>query len=89
MSRVSRFGLLVNDLHRHPLAYHSIKAIVRLLSMSSMIVNDAPISVHRGFVRSELNAIAASSGLKEHRVRWHIPFRWSLSTLRKRDENSI
>ncbi|NNE33751.1 MAG: methyltransferase domain-containing protein [Rhodothermales bacterium] len=83
MNRVGKHGILINDLHRHPIAYYLIKVIVRVLGMPPMIVNDAPISVHRGFVRDELVKIASSAELRNSSVRWHLPFRWSVSTLVK------
>ncbi len=81
MDRVARDGLLVNDLHRHPLAYYGILAPARLLPVSPMFRHDAPMSVLRGFRRTDLEAIARSAGLEAPRIRWHWAFRWSLSTL--------
>ncbi len=45
--------LLINDLERHPLAYHSIKWITHFFSKSYLVKNDAPLSVLRGFKTSE------------------------------------
>ncbi|WP_089718339.1 methyltransferase domain-containing protein [Candidatus Entotheonella palauensis] len=46
--------IIINDLHRHPLAYYSIIGLSRLLSFSPMFQHDGPISVLRGFQRSDL-----------------------------------
>lgn len=81
MRRVSRLGILVNDLHRHPLAYAGIWLLTRGLSFSPMVQHDAPLSVRRGFSRSELRALACRAGASRPRVRWHWAFRWTLSTL--------
>lgn len=81
MDRVSRLGVLVNDLHRHPLAYAGIWALSRLLRMSPMVQHDGPISVRRGFRRAELQTLAHRAGLSPPTVRWHWAFRWTLSTL--------
>ena len=80
MDRVSGMGLIVNDLHRHPLAYAGIWLLSRLLRMAPMVQHDGPISVLRGFSRSELHALAQAAGLSPA-VRWHWAFRWTLSTL--------
>lgn len=59
MWRVSRTAVIVNDLHRHPLAYISIRVLSRLFSKSVMVKNDGPVSVLRAYVPSELRQIAA------------------------------
>lgn len=81
MQRVAAQGVLINDLHRHPLAYYGIYSLTRLLRASAMVQNDGPISVLRGFQADELTAIAQQAGLKNFVVRWRWPFRWILSTL--------
>ena len=81
MARVSRCGVVVNDLHRHPLAYAGIWALSRLLRMSPMVQHDGPISVLRGFQKGELVTLAYEAGLSPPTVRWHWAFRWTLSTL--------
>ena len=81
MQRVSRLGAVVNDLHRHPLAYVGIGLLSRLLPTSSMYRHDAPLSVRRGFRRSELHALARRADWPQHRIRWHWAFRYTLSSL--------
>ena len=49
----ARIGIVINDLHRHPLAYYSIKILTQLFSRSEMVKYDAPLSVLRGFTRTE------------------------------------
>lgn len=78
MHRVARRTVLVNDLHRHPLAYYSIKALALVLPVSPMFVHDAPLSVLRGFTRWELLDLSRRAGLGDVQVRWHWAFRWSL-----------
>ena len=81
MDRVSRFGIVVNDLHRHSLSWAGIWALSRALGMSPMVQHDGPISVKRGFTRQELHAFAESADIGTARVKWHWAFRWTLSTL--------
>lgn len=81
MKRVARLGFVVNDLHRHPMAYYGIRTLAALLPVSPMFRNDGPISVLRGFSRADLSSIAEAAGLHRYDVRWHWAFRWTLSTL--------
>jgi ubiquinone/menaquinone biosynthesis C-methylase UbiE len=81
MERVSRHGILINDLHRHPLAYYGIFTLTRLLPASPMVRNDGPLSVLRGFQKPDLIAIAKGAGLKNASLQWRFPFRWLLTTV--------
>ena len=78
MYRQSRLGVVINDLHRHWLAYWSILVITRYFSNSVMVKNDAPISVKRGFLRSELAAITRSAAIDQFQINWRWAFRWQL-----------
>ena len=75
---ISRLGVVINDLHRHPLAYHSIRHLSRWLSRSRLIRNDAPLSVLRSFVREDWSRLASSAGLQPPEVRWRWAFRWQV-----------
>ena len=74
----TRIGLVVNDLHRHPLAYYSIKILTRLFSKSRLVINDAPISVQRGFRRRELEEILRKAGWDNFSISWYWAFRWQV-----------
>ena len=71
-------GIVVNDLHRHWLAYYSIKILTKLFSRSSMVKYDAPLSVLRGFHKSELIEILDRAGIKNYSLKWKWAFRWQL-----------
>ena len=85
MSRVAADGILINDLHRHSLAYFGILAPAKVLPVSAMFRNDAPISVMRGFTRADLEDLAARTGLPQADIHWHWAFRWMFSTLHASD----
>jgi 2-polyprenyl-3-methyl-5-hydroxy-6-metoxy-1,4-benzoquinol methylase len=74
----SRIGIVINDLHRHPLAYYSIKLLTRLFSKSSMVKYDAPLSVLRGFTKRELRKILSRAGITKYHIRWKWAFRWQI-----------
>jgi len=74
MWRVSRGCVLVNDLHRHPVAYASIWILARVFSKSVMVKHDGPVSVRRAFRPSELQDIARKAGVRAE-VHRSFPFR--------------
>ena len=74
----ARLGVVVNDLHRHWLAYYFIKWVVYFFSKSHMVKNDAPLSVLRGFRRSDINGIMAGTGVGQFELTWKWAFRWRL-----------
>lgn len=78
MKNHSTLGFFVNDLHRHPLAYHSIKLITSLFSKSYLVKNDAPLSVARGFKKDEMIEILQQSSIIHYQLKWMWAFRWLL-----------
>lgn len=75
-------AVIINDLHRHPLAYYSIKALTQVFSSSYLVKNDAPLSVLRAFHRKELEVILTAAGIENFRLKWHWAFRWQLVLLK-------
>lgn len=71
-------GFIINDIHRHPLAYHSIAMLTRMFSKSSMVQHDAPTSVIRAFKRKEVEEILMAAGYSNYRIRWKWAFRWEV-----------
>ena len=76
MARNSRLGFFINDLHRHPLAYYSIKILTRFFSRSYMVKHDAPLSVKRGMQKKEWVEILSSAGIRKYKIKWQWAFRW-------------
>jgi 2-polyprenyl-3-methyl-5-hydroxy-6-metoxy-1,4-benzoquinol methylase len=74
----ARLGIVINDLHRHWFAYYSIKVLTLLFSKSEMVKNDAPLSVLRGFRKSELLEIMNQAGIVNYTLYWKWAFRWKL-----------
>jgi 2-polyprenyl-3-methyl-5-hydroxy-6-metoxy-1,4-benzoquinol methylase len=71
-------GLAINDLHRHWFAYHSINLLTALFSKSSMVKNDAGLSVLRAFKKRELINILQAAGINQYSIKWRWAFRWQL-----------
>lgn len=70
--------ILANDLHRHWLAYYSIKFLTALFSKSYLVKNDAPLSVKRGFKKSELISLLKKAGFNKYSVKWSWAFRYKI-----------
>lgn len=75
MQSNSTTGFFINDLHRHPLAYYSIKFISSLFSRSYLVKNDAPLSVSRGFTKKEWQQIFKVAGIENYDIQWRWAFR--------------
>ncbi|GAB2850194.1 class I SAM-dependent methyltransferase [Hymenobacter ruber] len=71
-------AVIINDLHRHWLAYHSIKWLTRLLGGSYLVRHDAPLSVARAFRRQDWVALLARAGITRYELRWRWAFRWQV-----------
>ena len=74
----ARAGVVVNDLHRHPVAYYSIRWLTRLLGGSYLVQHDAPVSVARAFRRADLLDLCARAGVQVVALRWRWAFRWEV-----------
>ena len=74
MWRIAKRRILINDLHRHAVAYFSIRALTALFSKSRMVRHDGPVSVLRAFQSRELLDIARRAGVPA-RVHRSFPYR--------------
>lgn len=75
----SGVAFIVNDLHRHPVAYYCIAMLTQLFSKSYLVKNDAKLSVLRGFNKKELLSLLQPFAF---RLSWKWAFRW-LVVIRK------
>lgn len=78
LKKQSAIGFIINDLHRHWFAYHSIKWLTILFRGSYLVRNDAPLSVLRAFRRKELQSLLEKAGLEKFSLRWLWAFRWQV-----------
>ena len=72
----STIGFFINDLQRHPLAYHSIRLLTRLFSRSYLVKNDAPLSVLRAFKKNEWEKLLAKAQISGYAIKWKWAFRY-------------
>ncbi|MFN3590278.1 MAG: methyltransferase domain-containing protein [Spirosomataceae bacterium] len=75
-------GFVIADLHRHSLAYWSIKWLTKWFSSSYLVKNDAPLSVLRGFSKKEWIDLLEKAEIQSYQISWKWAFRWVI-TVRK------
>jgi hypothetical protein len=85
MNENASVGFFINDLHRHPLAYHFIKITSKFFSKSYLVKNDAPLSVLRGFKKIEWKQLLRKAGLENASVKWRWAFRYLVTSEFKKD----
>jgi ubiquinone/menaquinone biosynthesis C-methylase UbiE len=73
-----RIGIVINDIHRHWFAYHSIAWITKLFLKSYLVKHDAKLSVWRAFRRADLERIIQQAGFTRYSIRWKWAFRWEV-----------
>lgn len=75
MRRVSRLGVFIIDLHRHPVAYAGYKLFCAAFGISRLVRHDGSVSVLRGFKASELQELGGSENGRIAVVTRHFPYR--------------
>jgi len=73
---IADYGIIINDLRRSVLALIGIKLLTILFSKSVLVKNDAPLSVKRGFLKSELKNLLMDMGIKNYKIKRKWAFRW-------------
>jgi len=75
MGRVARLGIIVIDLHRHPLPYYLFSTIGHLFLHNRLIRADGALSILRSFKPDELRKLAEEAGLTAIEVAQSFPAR--------------
>jgi SAM-dependent methyltransferase len=80
MDRTARLGWFINDLHRHAVPYHFLRATLGLAGMHRFVRHDGPVSVRRAFTAADWTAALAAAGIPQERseISWWFPFRWGV-----------
>ncbi|MDY7395772.1 methyltransferase domain-containing protein [Aureibaculum sp. 2210JD6-5] len=80
--RKAKLGVLVNDLHRHKLAYYLFKGL-SLFIKNPMVKQDGLTSILRGFKRKDLEKMSKQLNVKsELNWKWAFRFQWILKKVR-------
>ena len=74
--RISRKGIIINDLQRSYFAFIGIKILTIFFSKSEMVKNDAPISVKRGFTKQEILKLLLDVDITGFVIKKKWAFRW-------------
>ena len=78
MLQCSSQAVIVNDLHRHWFAYHSIGLLTQTFSNSEMVKHDSKLSVLKGFRKKDLQTMLSKADIKNYSLQWMWAFRWQL-----------
>ncbi|MCE7796557.1 methyltransferase domain-containing protein [Sphingobium sufflavum] len=84
IDRRARCGWFINDLHRHPVAYHGFRALSAAMRWHPFVRHDGPLSVARSFRRADWDRLLCAAGVEGvARVAWHVPFRLCVTRWRE------
>jgi ubiquinone/menaquinone biosynthesis C-methylase UbiE len=73
---VSKHGIVINDLQRSLLGFLGIKILTMLFSRSELVKSDAPVSVRKGFIKSELIELFKEMHFINYEIERKWAFRW-------------
>ena len=84
MEQNARRGWLINDLHRHPVAYYGFSVLSAATLLHRMVRHDGLISVTRAFTRADWLRLLAAARIapQDASVEWRFPFRFCVGRLR-------
>lgn len=74
--KICKAGIVINDLRRSWFAYIGILLLTKIFSKSEMVKNDGPLSVKRGFVKTDLKNILKQLGIVRFKINRRWAFRW-------------
>jgi SAM-dependent methyltransferase len=75
LHEITRVAFIINDLHRHPVAYYGFTALSRLFFRSRFVRHDGPVSILRGFTDQDFREIKSATGLNSLTLHFHFPYR--------------
>lgn len=77
-AKVARKAIVINDLHRHWLAYAAFSIIAPIFFRNRLIMHDGLLSIKRAFTGRDWHMLLEQAGFKPHQysIRWGIAFRW-------------
>ena len=74
--QAAREAVIINDLHRHAIAYWLYQRISPWLFRNRLITHDGLISIRRGFTRAEWHHLLKQANITHYEIKWCFPFRW-------------
>jgi SAM-dependent methyltransferase len=82
MEANARIGWFVNDLLRHPVAYHAFKHASHALRFHHFVQHDGPVSIARAFDVNDWRRLLATAHIADARVKTYVPFRLCVSQIK-------
>lgn len=79
---IARKAIIINDLHRHFVAYWHYKILSPILFHNRLIIQDGLLSIRKSFVRKELDSLMKKANITNYKIKWHFPFWWSVLILK-------
>jgi 2-polyprenyl-3-methyl-5-hydroxy-6-metoxy-1,4-benzoquinol methylase len=80
---IAKRAVIINDLHRHPLAYLSFALIAPVFFNNRLILHDGKLSVKRAFIRKDWVKYLSQANLQNQwEISWNWAFRW-IVTIKK------
>ncbi|WP_228840702.1 methyltransferase domain-containing protein [Candidatus Protochlamydia phocaeensis] len=78
--RIAKQAIILNDLHRHPLAWLGFSAIMPFLFPNRLVWHDGLLSIQRAFKRKDWLFYLQAAGIPLERcsINWHWAFRWMI-----------
>lgn len=78
MRRVSNYGVVINDIHRHPVSYAAVWVVTRMISRNRYIRHDGPLSVAKGFKGRDWQELKLKLQSEAMTYTWKPLFRYSV-----------
>ncbi|WP_284646605.1 methyltransferase domain-containing protein [Paenibacillus silviterrae] len=79
----ARYGVVINDIHRHPVAWGAVWLATRLLSRNRYIRHDGPLSVAKGFRSGDWKELQVTLGFHTQlHYTWRPLFRYAVTARR-------
>jgi len=85
MLGASRLGVVINDIHRHWIAWAAVWLMAHMVSTNRYIRNDGPLSVAKGFRSEDWRNLRNALGIADLSYSWRPLFRYAVM-VRKREE---
>lgn len=78
MLKAARLGVVINDIHRHWLAWAAVWLTTRIISSNRYILHDGPLSVAKGFRAEDWKRLGQKLELPAMYCKWRPLFRYAV-----------
>jgi 2-polyprenyl-3-methyl-5-hydroxy-6-metoxy-1,4-benzoquinol methylase len=78
MLKAARLGVVINDIHRHWIAWAAVWLATRIISSNRYILHDGPLSVAKGFRAADWRKLEESLGMTGMYRSWRPLFRYAV-----------